>query len=264
MSVVTSFFSVTLFISMFVSGIPSIVLAQDNLNITDLLNIASSTPLSTTLHSTNFCTVSSNITPQVDKAIKDSQKAYNSKKIDQLISLNQSKVNLEIKIEQSRQKGDLARANALISLQKKIKTPLQKQALSDFRITVNSALEARRVAVDGALQNFLTGLTTLLAEKKASYAEALRILQQKINNDSSQLIKECDNGTPSSVVKLNFAYSIKADQTQFKETVSSFATITQSVNALIAVRNNSIKNSNDLFNHILQQSASQLKASFRQ
>ena len=205
-----------------------------------------------------FCDNLSSISARVLERVPQREDFRNKKldsrttKIDEHLALRMTK------LEDKRDGWDNAKSGKYEKLEANAKTDDQKLAIKNFKTTVDTAVTARRNAVDAAVSSFKTGVNNLLAGRQTQINSAFSTLATSTKVAVDAATASCAGGTDPATVRAKFMSDIKAANTAFKTAVKP-TNISSDVEALRLTRDKAVKTATEAFKATVKQATATLR-----
>ncbi|MEN9649716.1 MAG: hypothetical protein RL094_683 [Candidatus Parcubacteria bacterium] len=137
---------------------------------------------------------------------------------------------------QSRQKEDVKRTSHFSGLEAKATTDAQKQAVATFKTSVQTAINARRVATDTAIKNYRTGVDALIAQNGTTSLQ----IKQRLASSTVALVDKvkarCAQGADSKDVRLEFKSGLAEIKNSFNSNVKDLSAVKTQIEALEKIK----------------------------
>jgi hypothetical protein len=157
---------------------------------------------------------------------------------------------------------DARRVEWYAKLEARATTNTEKDAVKDFKKSVDSAVESRRDAVDAAILTFRTGVDSLVSGKKNSAGSAADTFQDSVDAAVAGAKADCEAGKDPETIRNTFRGSLKKAKTELSTSRKSVEGIGDQVDALAKVRSESIWRAVGAFDTALKAATEKLKTAF--
>jgi hypothetical protein len=183
------------------------------------------------------------------------------------------KVNKESMMENHRDTGDerlndvrstqdARRVEWYVKLEARATTDKQKEAVKDFKKTVDAGVESRRDMVDAAIGTFRAGADALVTGKKNSAESVADTFQAAVDTAVAGAKADCESGKDPETIRNSFRGALKKAKTDLSISRKSVDNIGNQVDALAVVRNESVRKAVDRFDTVLKAATEKLKVAF--
>ncbi|NTW76052.1 MAG: hypothetical protein HGB34_04085 [Candidatus Moranbacteria bacterium] len=157
---------------------------------------------------------------------------------------------------------DARRVEWYAKLEARATTDRQKDAVREFEKTVDTSVETRHDAVDAAIAAFRSGVDSLVSGKKNSAETAADVFQGAVDAAVAKAKADCEAGKDPETIRNTFRTSLKKAKTELTTSRKAVEGIGSQVDALAAIRNESIRKAVETFDVSLKSATETLKTAF--
>lgn len=217
----------------------------------------------TTLSSnSNFCKNFNSRSKELNAKLI-AKEAQNSTLTDQnKLQLKNNREKAQAELEARRLKNDQRLDTYLNNLMNSAKTPAQQKAVSQFKTSIATTINTRRIAIDNLIKNFQIGLDKAVLNANTQIQAALKNYKSAVTAAENKAKTDC-NLVYSDDIKKTFSQAMNSAKNQFEEERKKSSTFDQELINLKTTRDNSVKNANENFKNSVNQAAAHLKANFK-
>ena len=196
----------------------------------------------------------------IDQIISDREVKIQEKQTEITDKLAQKRETRDIKLEQHRNEWEEQWGERFTQLEEKASTSEEKQALVEFKSTVQEAIASRQAAVDKAISDFRVALDKIIADRKTAtdtaktnYVNAYDAAIQKAQDD-------CTNGVDANTIRATLKADLKAAKDKFNSDRKVIDKM--DLKPLVDVRQQAFKEALDYFKKVMEAERTKLKAVF--
>ncbi len=117
----------------------------------------------------------------------------------------------------------------------------QKQAITHFQDTIESARNMRLIAIDNAVKTFRDGVASSTEIRKVGVENALSHFQDSIKTAFAKAVSDCANSVPPQTIRANLRLAITSAQDRLIAEKLSITKTGVAVDSLAKTRRDSIK-----------------------
>lgn len=161
-----------------------------------------------------------------------------------------------------RENADEWREESYEKLEAKAKTNEQKAAVEEFKKAIETAVDARRAAIDAAIDTFRDGVDGAWANHQSSIEGATNTYREAVRTAFEKAKSDCEDGVDAQTVRANLHTSLQAARGQLKEDRAGVAKLRDEMKNLIAARRAAFEKAISDFKTALETARKELKESF--
>jgi len=185
---------------------------------------------------------------KVDQNLVRNQERIMNKQEERLQNMEEKRLQREQKLVDFREKWEQNRERQYEKLQEIAQTDTQKQAVLEFKQTTETALTARKIAVDAAISAFRSGLDQLINNRNT-----YQVAVQKAKED-------CAAEVDANQVRTTFMATLRAGRDKYNSDRQGIEKI--STKALVETRQAAFKKALDDFKTAMQTAREKLRTAF--
>lgn len=228
-----------------------------------LPSLASAATVQTTVTTgANFCAQLPQISAQITARVNEAMARIDAKRQEISQTLQNRQNNRSQQLQDARAKAKTERDEAYAQLESKATTDAEKQAVSAFESTMNTAVATREAAVDAARNAFWSGLQTVLQGRANAVKTAETNYQTSVNAAISTATSQCSSGTAPATARQNFINALQAARTKFASDRKAVDNAVPQVKALALTRDQAVQQAVSAFRATAEQARTTLKAAF--
>lgn len=222
----------------------------------------SNKPLNTNKGNSNFCANIDKMT-QLEKRLVENQAKVEQKRQEKEQKIVERWTERNTKQEATRDKWDENRENFFDALEEKAGTDAQKQAVLAFKQAVTAAIQARRAAIDSAIEAFRKSVEEAVASKKNNTEALMNTFRNEIQAAIAKAETDCALANPDPVaIRTAFQASVRVAKEKFLSGKKGVEGISNSMQALINARKQAIEKATADFKLAMEQARIALRAAF--
>lgn len=193
--------------------------------------------------------------------------AERQSKVTDFINEHESKLgerrdDRDANLTERRSKADQRRSEWYSRLQEKTDTDAKKDAVLKFKQAVETAVDARREAVNTAIAAFRKGVDDAIIGRKDSMKSARDTFKTSVDVAVNQVRTDCDNGETTAMIRSNFKKSLKDAREALKIDKKNMDKVGAQVKALAETRRTAVKKALFDFDVALKKAIIELKQAF--
>jgi chromosome segregation ATPase len=165
----------------------------------------------------SFCVRLEKGLPEIKNKLGEKKQELAEKKQEQVKKLQEKSQENAKKLEEFRGKADDRREIRYDKLDQMAKTDAQKQAVAEFRTTVEAAIKTRKTAVDAAIQTFQQEMEKLAKQRQTDSEKIMEQLKSAMDKAMAQAKADCAAGMDPKTAKTNFEAAVKSAQKAFED-----------------------------------------------
>lgn len=165
---------------------------------------------------------------------------------------------------EERMEADAKRQEHYDALMAVATTDVQKEAVTEFKNSVENAVSVRRAAQDVAREEYRKGIDTALTDKRNSISGASTRLKDDIDAAIAKATLSCENGTPLDDVMKTLKADLEAARAAFKTDTKDDESISDTIKSLADTRKSAIEKAKTDFQKSLEDARDTLKSALGQ
>lgn len=197
---------------------------------------------------------------RIDQTLTEREMKIEEKQVERMEGLNEKRENRDQKLEQYRETWEETWEKHFGIFKKKASTGEQKQALVDFKETVEEARASRQAAVDAAISEFRVGLDKLIADRKSAIETASNAYINAYNVAVQSAKQACMDGGNPSQVRETLRVALKVAKDKFNTDKKIIEKM--DLELLVEIRQQAFKEALDYFKKAMEEARVDLKAVF--
>ncbi len=210
----------------------------------------------------SFCVNVETTTGKISQKILDKEAKINEIKTARLDKLAQKQAERDTKLEETRAKWDANRQTLYTKLEEKAKTDDQKQAVANYKATVESAVTARRALVDDAISTFRSDVKQAIEDKTAVNTDAIEAFKNAVDSAITKAKSDCAGGVLPQTVRQELTSAIKAARETLKSEVQAKGELGKAIQALIETKKQAVEKAVSDFKATEESARQELKQAF--
>jgi tetratricopeptide (TPR) repeat protein len=199
---------------------------------------------------------------KIDQILTEREMKIEEKQTERLEKLNERRENRDTKLEEHREKWEEKWEEHFAILEEKASTSEQRQALVEFKETVQDIRASRQAAVDTAIFQFRTSLDGLIADRKEKIEEAKTAYINAYNVAIQNAKQACSDGGDPSQIRETLKTALKAAKDKFNADKQAIEKM--DVKKLVETRQQAFKEALEYFKKAMEKARADLKAVFNQ
>lgn len=195
----------------------------------------------------NFC---DNLTVKLERYGNNMQNRlgnYETRKGEQLKRVADNRAKADAKRTDNRTKADEVRSGYLKQLEERATTTAQKEALAEFKKSVEQLAITKREGVDKSVADYRASVDKSLADRQTAVVKAQADLKLAIDTALAKAKTDCSAGVDQATVRKETMASIKDAQDKFRDTVKSLDKVRNTLNKDVETRRGAIDTAQDSF-----------------
>lgn len=209
-----------------------------------------------------FCSRFTDAATKIGSGMAEGRGRFEKRRDNRLDDVEDGRSSRDAKFEDKRSDADGDRSEMYANLEAKADTDAKKEALSDFKKTIEEAVDDRRDAVDAALLAFRTGVDAAIAGRKDDMQGAVDTFQAAVDAALAKAKSDCENGTAPATVRTNFLSALEAARKTLQSDHQESERVGEQVKALAETRRIAIKKALDDFKATVEAATLELKKAF--
>ena len=207
-----------------------------------------------------FCLRIENWIEKVDQNLVRNQERIMNKQEERLQNMEEKRLQREQKLVDFREKWEQNRERQYEKLQEIAQTDAQKQAVLEFKQTTETALTARKIAVDAAISAFRSGLDQLINNRKTTVENAKNTYRNTYQVAVQKAKEDCAAEVDANQVRTTFMATLRAGRDKYNSDRQGIEKI--STKALVETRQAAFKKALDDFKTAMQTAREKLRTAF--
>lgn len=167
------------------------------------------------------------------------------------------------RIDDRRQTFDDRREAQFKKLADRAQTDAQTQAVNAFRNTLETAVQAKRSAIDAARLAYQQGLQTLIENRGASLKTATETLRAQTESAFAQAQTDCAANLDVKTIRENLKTAVKTAREQFQGQRQNLKTYQEQIKNLRDTRDQAFKKAVSDFQAAIEKAKNDLKAALQ-
>ena len=163
----------------------------------------------------NFCVRIDEVISRVDQQITNRTTQLQVQRQKGINKLTERRNARNERAVENRIKRDGNRTEHYAELEARATTDAQREAVAAFRSTVESAITARKTAIDSATQSFRQSLNQVMTARQTAIDTAVNAFQSSQTTAVNQARADCTAGIDAKTVRETFHANIRTAQAQF-------------------------------------------------
>lgn len=207
-----------------------------------------------------------NLTAKLDaqnQKLADQLSKFEAKRTEQLNKVSNNRAAADERKLGVRAAIDANRDSRVAKLLTRASTTEQQTAVANFKATLATITEARRVAVDAAVATYRSSVDSALGLRASSTETAKATLQATVASILEKAKTDCANGISAQTVRATTNNSIKAARQQFSASVKSLDKVKVTVTGDLATRKAAVEKAQVDFKTAYEKAIADLKLAFK-
>ena len=212
----------------------------------------------------NFCERIDEVASRIDQQVTNRTTKLQTKRQEGINQLaGRRNVRNERAVE-NRVKRDENRTEHYAKLEARAVTSAQKEAVATFRATVESAITARKTAIDSATQSFRQSLNQVIIARQAAIDAAVNTFQSSRATAVNQARADCAAGIDARTVRETFHTNIRTAQAQFNNERQGIEMRKDLIEPIQGTQRQAIEKAITDFRATMEKARTDLQAAFQQ
>lgn len=187
---------------------------------------------------------------------------YETRKGEQLKRVADNRAKADAKRGANRAKADEIRSGYLKQLEERATTTAEKEALAEFKKTVEQLTITKRSDVDKSVADYRLALDKSLADRQTAVTKAQADLKLAIDTALAKAKTDCSAGVDQATVRKETMASIKDAQEKFRDTVKSLDKVRDTIGKQVETRRTAVDKVQDSFRSAYEKAWQTLKDAF--
>ncbi len=163
---------------------------------------------------------------------------------------------------ENRTEWDANRAEHIAKLEERATTDAQKQAVAQFKETVNAAISARRAAIDSAIETFRKSVESAITARKTKLDDAENAYRNAVNTAYQKAQTDCASSVEPAQIRTALKANLKSAKEKFNSDREIIEKMQDSMETLIASRKQAVERAIQDFKTAMEKARTDLKAAF--
>jgi hypothetical protein len=211
-----------------------------------------------------FCSRLGTLQTQTTNAVTERVAKLGTTRTDGDAQHRSRREGVDDKLVTARAKADAERKLHYAKLGDKATTDAQKQALEEFKSTIEPAVATRRAAVDAADTAYRSGVDQLIARHRTSIDSAVASFKTGVNAAFAQAQVGCAAGTSADQIRTTLVASLKTARTTLQTSLQNADKVKGNVAPLDATRKQAVNAAVASFKTTARSAGETLKAALKQ
>lgn len=189
----------------------------------------------------SFCAQLDSINNNLDNLINQRIDNLNTKQISRLNKVSATFSKRDSELSANRIKWDANREEQYKKMYENAKTDIQKQAIDQFKLTMNYSIILRRTKVDSAISTFRSTINSEISGQQSGVNSVITNYQNTLDAAQTKAKTSCENGDESSQVRQAFKTDIQSARADLQSGKSGIDRINDDVTNANNIRKNAIE-----------------------
>lgn len=189
----------------------------------------------------SFCAQLDSINNNLDNLINQKINNLNTKQVSRVNKVNETFNKRDSELNVNRIKWDANREEQYKKMYENAKTDAQKQAIDQFKLTMNNAIILRRTKIDSAISTFRSTINTELSGRQSAVNSVITNYQNTLDAVQTKAKTSCENGDESSQVRQALKTDIQLARADLQSGRSGIDRINDEVTNANNIRKNAIE-----------------------
>lgn len=168
------------------------------------------------------------------------------------------------KREQKRSQAETKRSDFYRNLESKAQTEGQKQAVVLFKAALQAAINARKAAVDTAIETFRSAVSRLLQSRQSSIDAAVSAYKAAQKSAFDKAKSSCGSETDARMILETLKTELKTAQDKFQADRQAIEKSVEQLRLLNETKRSAVEKAHQDFKAVLEKAKADLKAAFPQ
>ncbi len=166
-------------------------------------------------------------------------------------------------IEQRRQLRDQKREEFYLSLQERAQTEEQNAAVSEFKNSIEDAVEIRRAAVDKAVDDFHDGVQQAIDDRNSSVDNLVSDYQKSRERVAAEVKNVCDISSDAVGVRQSLQTKLQKAKDDFKLSKQDIPNVGEKVKELAQIRKEAVRKASEDFVAAVKSAQEKMRSEFQ-
>jgi galactitol-specific phosphotransferase system IIB component len=163
----------------------------------------------------NFCNTINNASSKLMERLTERESKIQDI-INQRVGQELKRQERDVKLEQLRLQWNSKREEYYVKLEEKAADDYQKQAVTDFKKAVEAAINARRAAIDAAIDNYREAIDDAVNSKRSKAQSLIEGYRNQVSIALEQMQTACNSGDGSAVtIRTNLKNALQNAKNEF-------------------------------------------------
>lgn len=209
-----------------------------------------------------FCSRFADHAATIATNMGERKNAFEDRKANRAGTVDENRDNRDGKLEDKRSDADARRSEMYAKLESKANTDDEKDAVDDFKKTIEKAVDVRRDAVNAAIADFRTGADAAAATRKDDVEAMADAFTKAVNAAVEKAKSDCASGATPATVRTNFQAALKVARENLQADRSASEKLKTQIQVLADARKVSIEKALSSFKATLELAKGDLKKAF--
>ena len=212
----------------------------------------------------NFCVRIDEVVSRIDQQITKRTTKLQTRRQEGINKLTERRNARNERALENQVKRDENRAEHYAKLEARAVTDAQREAVTAFRATVESAIIARKAAIDSATQSFRQSLNQVIIARQSAIDAAVNTFQSSRATAVNQARADCAAGIDARTVRETFHTNIRTAQAQFNNERQGIEMRKDLIEPIQGTQRQAIEKAIADFRATMEKARTDLQASFQQ
>ncbi|MBP9728077.1 MAG: hypothetical protein KBD27_01735 [Candidatus Moranbacteria bacterium] len=209
-----------------------------------------------------FCSNFADHAAKIAANMTERKNSFEERKTNRAGTVDENRGNRDGKLQDKRSSADERRSEMYAKLEGKADTDAEKEAVAQFKKTVEEAIDDRQDAVNDAIEAFRTGVDAAAATRKDDLQAMSDTFTKAVNSAVEKAKSDCEGGATPATVRTNFQAALNAAREDLQSDRSASLKLKTEVKALADARKVSIEKAVSSFKATLELAKGELKKAF--
>lgn len=210
----------------------------------------------------NFCEQLSGRIESMQSRLIERKRAFVDRRENRGDLLGGKRDDRDNALNDTRETQDERRNSWYAKLEVAADTDAKKDAVTEFRKTVENAVETRRDAVNAAIESYRNSVDALVASQKETRTSALDAFSSAMEAAAAQAKSDCEAGKGAATIRSTFQTSLKSANTQLQSERKENTNLSTTLKGLVETKRTAMKSAHNTFKSTLERARVNLKAAF--
>src|SRR3989344_3113862 len=209
-----------------------------------------------------FCARLGGLSGQIDQNITGRLSKLGDKRSETEKNLESRVTDRDKQLADNRANWDENRNRQYAGLEAQANPDTQKQAVAEFKLTVEAAITTRKAAIDAAIQAFRTGVKNDLDARKSSVDAAIKTFTDAGKAAFEKARTDCASDVAPATVRATLQASLKAAKEKLASDIKIIEKKKDATKPLIEARKTAIEKAIQDFKNAMEAARTALKAAW--
>jgi len=211
-----------------------------------------------------FCARMDEIVSRIDQQVTNRTTKLQTRRQEGINQLARRRNVRNERAVENRVKREGNRTEHYAKLEARAVTDAQREAVTTFRATVESAIIARKTAIDSATQSFRQSLNQVIIARQAAIDAAVNTFQSSRTTAINQARADCAAGIDARTVRETFHTNIRTAQAQFNNERQAIEERKDLIEPIQGTQRQAIEKAIADFRATMEKARTDLQAAFQQ